>query len=643
MPHETALIATIAAGLGAAFVLGLVAARLRLPPVVGYLVAGIIVGPFSPGPAVDPSMASQLAELGVILLMFGVGLHFSVRDLLTVKSTVVPGALAQIAVTGTVGTLLGHAWGWSWGGAVVLGLSVAVASTVVLLKGLEARDRLDSPEGRMAVGWLVVEDVAMVVALVLLPALAPVLGGRADPSASGNVFVAVGLAIVKVALFVGLMFFVGRRAVPWLLEHVARLGSRELFTLAVLVTALGVGSLASHVFGVSVALGAFFAGAVIAESELAHRAAAEALPMQDAFAVLFFVSVGILFDPRVLIGQPERVLAVLAVIILCKSAVAYALVRIMRHPPRIALTIGASLAQIGEFSFIVAALGVSLGFIGQREQALVVAAALLSITANGPLFSLVSRIAQRQADRAAADPVEVQRTARLSRAIAAVGAEMPPEVRATRTMRVSLTEDWMEDPFDLSALQEHVILVGYGRVGATIAEALERAGVRVVVVEEQERIVGSLRRKGENAIHGDATRPDVLRRAGIERARLIIVTAPEPIRARRVVEVAREANAQIGVAVRTHSATEQAYFEEALGQAGAMGRAVYAEREVAFSLAHYALVALGRGDDEADWVIGSLRGLPTRPTETFQALQTQEIRAFTRSSGHGPPAGADKK
>ncbi len=571
--------------------LGLVATRLGLPPLVGYLVAGIVVGPFTPGFVADAGLAQQFAELGVVLLMFGVGLHFSLSDLAAVRRVVVPGAIAQTVITGTVVALLGHTWGWDWGSAVVMGLALGVASTVVLLKGLEQRDTLDSTEGRLGIGWLVVEDLAMVVALVLLPAIAPALRlGAAAPSAVA-VALPVVMAIGKIALFVALMVLVGRRFVPWLLEHVARVGSRELFTLAVLGTALGVGTVAAELFGVSFALGAFFAGAVISESEVSQRAAADALPMQDAFAVLFFVSVGMLFDPTVLVRDTSRVLALVAVIVVWKSALAFGLMRLLRQPTPSALVVAAALGQIGEFSFVVAALGVSLGLVTRELQALVIAAALIAITVNGPIVSLAVRVARRLPRRREGDT--------------APNAPRPP-------------------------LAGHVVLIGHGRVGTTVGDALARAGQRYVVVEEQERIVGGLRKRGERAILGDATRPEVLERAGIADARLLVVTAPEPFRARRIAELARAANPRIAIAVRTHSAAEQAYFEQYLSAPGAVGRAVYSEREAALSMAHYALLTLGSGPEEADQVIASLRGQPTAPTETFKTLPTQEYQALAR-------------
>ena len=603
MPNETTLIATIAIAFVGALLMGLLAARLRLPPIVGYLVAGIAMHALAPESVSIGHVASEASELGVVLLMFGVGLHFSLRDLMEVRKTVVPGALLQIAVTGTLGTMLGRAWGLTPGGALTLGLSLSVASTVVVLKGLEARDRLDSQEGRLAAGWLVVEDLAMVAVLVLLPAAAPALGGTVSGEAASGAGMALSLvlAIGKVVAFLVIMFAGGRRVVPWLLEHVARLGSRELFTLTVLAIALGVGTIASQLFGMSFALGAFVAGAVVSESELSHRAAADALPLQDAFAVLFFVSVGLLFDHRVLVDHPGQVLAVVGVIVVEKLVVSFLVLRLLAQPGRSAITLASSLAQIGEFSFILVALGVSLGLLGRETQALVVAGSIVSITLNQPLGAWLGRMFTRL--------------------------EREPKLP---TLELPAIEH------EFGGLTGHVVLVGYGRVGTTVTEALDRAGIIHVVVEEQPRVVAGLRLRGEHAVSGDATRPEVLERAGVRGAQLIVVTAPEPIRARRIVEVARRMNPGIAIAVRTHSASEQAYFESLLHQPAVIGRAVYAEREVALSLAHFTLLAVGRTDDEADVLIDSLRGRATQPTETFAAMQTRELEAvLSRTSREG--------
>jgi len=393
MHHETTLIAMIAIGLAYAFVCGFVAVRLRLPPLVGYLLAGIAVGPFTPGFVGDATIASQLAEIGVILLMFGVGMHFSVRDLWAVRAIAVPGALAQIVVATALGAGLAHFWGWSLGGGLVFGLALSVASTVVLLRALEASRTLDTPDGSIAVGWLIVEDLVMVLALVLLPAFAGNLGGAAAThggSADENVWLSLGMTLGKVALFVALMLIVGTRVFPWLLRHVERTGSRELFTLAVVALALGVAFGSAKLFGVSFALGAFFAGVVINESDLSHRAAADLLPLQDAFGVLFFVAVGMLFDPMILVRQPWQVLGVVGIIVLGKGLMAIGIVLALRRPLKTALTVSAGLAQIGEFSFILAALGLELGLLPAEGQHLILAGALLSITLNPLVFRLAS-------------------------------------------------------------------------------------------------------------------------------------------------------------------------------------------------------------------------------------------------------------
>lgn len=579
MPHETALIGTIAAAFGLAFLLGLVAARLRLPPLVGYLLAGVIIGPFTPGYVADTGLASQLAEIGVILLMFGVGMHFSVGDLLAVRRIAIPGAVAQITLATALGAVVSHAWGWSWSAGIVFGLALSVASTVVLLRGLEERALLDSTDGRIAVGWLIVEDLVTVLALVLLPALAPPgnaasAGGHAA-AGSASIGVTVAVTLAKVTAFFGLMYFAGRRFVPWLLERVARLGSRELFTLGVLALAIGIAVGAAVIFGVSFALGAFIAGVVINESDLNHQAAAEALPLQDAFAVLFFVSVGMLFDPSILMRQPLQVLAVLAIILIGKSLAAFAIVRFFRHPLQTALTISVSLAQIGEFSFILAGLGISLGLFPEEGRSLILAGALLSITLNPLLFNLIPPAARW-----------INARPRLLSVLERGSAQ-------AEVIDVAVAE---------SALQDHAILVGYGRVGRTIGHALSRESIPFVVVEYDRLLVEALRRDGISAVYGDAARPGVLTPAHPERARLILITTPDAYHAERIVKLARQANPAIEIAVRTHSEGAHARMQR-LG----VGRAVMGEQELALGLAHFALRSMGRSDDCADEVVAALR------------------------------------
>jgi len=397
MPHDVSLIATIAAGFGLALLLGLAASHLRMPPLVGYLLAGILIGPATPGFVADMGLAAQLAEIGVMLLMFGVGLHFSFADLMAVRRIAVPGALVQIAVATLMGMGVASMWGWSLGASLVLGLSLSVASTVVLLRALESQGLLRSTQGQIAIGWLIVEDLVMVMVLVLLPALAPML--VADPASTGSnasagLLDAVGMTLLKVGAFIAFMMLVGRRLLPKALWWVARTGSSELFTLAVVAAAVGVAFGAAKLFDVSFALGAFFAGMMLRESEFSHRAAEESLPLRDAFAVLFFVSVGMLFDPAVIWQQPLKLLLVVAIILVGKTLAAVALVLAMRYPLGTALTVGVSLAQIGEFSFILAGLGVSLKLLPAEGQSLVLAGALISIGLNSALFSAMAPLRQ---------------------------------------------------------------------------------------------------------------------------------------------------------------------------------------------------------------------------------------------------------
>ncbi|WP_084402389.1 YbaL family putative K(+) efflux transporter [Cupriavidus sp. amp6] len=400
MHHATPLISTIVGGIVLAFILGAIASKLRLPPLIGYLCAGIVVGPHTPGYTADQALAPELAELGVILLMFGVGLHFSIKDLMAVKRIAIPGAVVQIGIATLLGMLVAWGFGWSWGQGLVYGLALSVASTVVLLKALQERDLVESPQGRIAVGWLIVEDLAMVLALVLLPAMAGLLAGAADAGAeggpgTGEVLMAVFSTLGKVVAFVAVMLLIGRRFIPWMLERIVWTGNREMFRLGVLATALGVAYGAYSLFGVSFALGAFFAGMVLAESEFSHRAAEESLPLRDAFSVLFFVSVGMLFDPMVLVNDPWGVLSTLFIIVVGKSLAAMGIVRVFGHSGQTGMTIAVSLAQIGEFSFILASLGVYLNILPERGQALILAGALLSIMLNPVLFHLLDRYTAR--------------------------------------------------------------------------------------------------------------------------------------------------------------------------------------------------------------------------------------------------------
>ena len=392
MPHHTSLIAMLVYGFVLAFILGALAHRLRLSPLVGYLLAGVVAGPFTPGCVGDPELAPQLAEIGVILLMFGVGLHFSLRDLMSVRAIAIPGAVGQIAVATLLGWGMAELMGWSHIAGMIFGFSLATASTVVLLRAMEERRLLETRRGKIAVGWLIVEDLACVVALVMIPALAGAIQGGDGEISAGEIFKALALTVGKVAAFVAFMLIVGRKAIPWILERVAGTGSRELFTLAVLAIAMGVAFGSAAMFGVSFALGAFFAGMLLNESEFSHQAAQDSLPMRDAFAVLFFVSVGMLFDPRIVLDQPDMVLATTLVIVVGKSAAAYLIVRAFGHPTSTALTISTSLAQIGEFAFIIAGLGLSLGILPKDGHDLVLAGALISIMLKPILFSFLDRL-----------------------------------------------------------------------------------------------------------------------------------------------------------------------------------------------------------------------------------------------------------
>jgi len=562
MIHETALIAMVAAGLGVAFVFGLLASRLRLPPILGYLVAGVAIGPFTPGFVGDAGLASQLAELGVIFLMFGVGLHFSLGDLLSVRRIAVPGALGQIAVATGLGAGVALLWGWSWGTGLVFGLSLSVASTVVLLRALEDRGILDSVNGRIAVGWLVVEDLVTVIALVLLPPLAGVLGAPGTEQAeTGSLLATLGLTLLKIGVFMALMLFVGRRSIPWLLGRVVRTGSRELFTLALLAVALGIAVGAAALFDVSFALGAFFAGMIVNESDFSHEAAINALPLQDAFVVLFFVSVGMLFDPNILVERPVELTVVVLIILVGKTLAALAIVLAFRYPLHTALTISASLAQIGEFSFILAALGLSLGLLPEAAQSLIVAGALLSISLNPLVFGGLDALARWLRSH--------RRLAGLLEREAGAIAELPPAV-------------------DEQQLRDHVVVVGHGRVGAPVADELANHKVPYVIVEQSRETAESLRERGLPVVYGDATRPEVLAHAHLERARLVVVAAPDAYQARAILELVRRINPEVDVVVRTHSDEERAFLE----QNGA-AQALVGERELAVSLARAALQRSG--------------------------------------------------
>ena len=561
MDHHVPLIATIAAGLGLALLLGFVAARFKLPALVGYLLAGILVGPHTPGFVADTSLAAQLAEIGVMLLMFGVGLHFSLDDLLEVRRIAVPGAVVQMVVATAMGAALALAWGWDLTGAIVFGISLSVASTVVLLRALENQGLLETFNGRAAVGWLVVEDLAMVLVLVLLPPLAGALSPNAQSVDTGSLWLTLGKTLLQVAAFVALMLVAGRKALPWILWQVQRLGSRELFTLCVVAAAVSMAYAATLVFGVSFALGAFFAGMVLRESEFSHRAAEETLPLRDAFAVLFFVSVGMLFDPAVLLKEPLQVLAVAATIIVGKSLAAMAVVLMLRYPLNTALTISASLAQIGEFSFILIGLGVSLQLLPPQAQSLVVAGAIVSIALNPLVFRAVA-------------PLQRWLLARSGLARRLNGREDPLAELPQAT----------EERF----LSRQVVLVGHGRVGRHIAAALQAGHIPYVVAEQNRELVESLRASGQPAVSGDATQPEVLIQAHIARARLLVIATPDTLGVRRMAAIARELNPGIEIVVRSHNEEEAARLEAELA-----GTVFVGEHELARAMAGHVLARCG--------------------------------------------------
>ncbi|MET0377445.1 MAG: YbaL family putative K(+) efflux transporter [Spongiibacteraceae bacterium] len=559
MEHNVSLISTIAAGFGLALIFGFLAERIRLPALVGYLLAGIIIGPATPGFVADVGIASQLSEIGVMLLMFGVGLHFSMADLLSVKRIALPGAIVQMTLATVLGMALAMYWGWSMGAGLIFGLSLSCASTVVLLKALESRGILESMNGRIAVGWLIVEDLATVLVLVLLPPLAGVLAGDAATAESNkSLWLTIGQTLLQVGAFVAIMLIGGRRLLPWILWQVARTGSRELFTLAVVAIAIGIAYGAAELFSVSFALGAFFAGMVMRESEFSHRAAEESLPLRDAFSVLFFVSVGMLFDPAVVLNEPLHVLAVVAIIIIGKGIAALAIVLAFRYPLNTALTVAASLSQIGEFSFILAGLGVTLGLLPQEGMSLVLAGALISIALNPLVFTAVAPI----------------RTWILNRSASARRLETREDPYAVLPMST-----------EQKYLEGQVVLVGYGRVGRRIAEALEQRGIPYVVAEQNREVVEHLRnKKGIAAVSGDAADPAVLIQAHIAHAAMLVIATPDPLNVRQMADTARALNPSIEIVLRTHSEDESQLLRK-----DGIGTVFFGEEELAKGMMEHVL------------------------------------------------------
>ena len=559
MPHNVDLIILLAFGFGLALIFGYLAARLRLPPLIGYLVAGIIISPNTPGIVADIQLANQLAELGVMFLMFGVGMHFSLNDLLQVRRIALPGAILQIAVATLLGIGVSMLWGWSFGSALVFGLSLSCASTVVLLKALGDRGLLNSVNGKIAVGWLLVEDLVMVLVLVLLPATAVLLGGEpmTAHAESGNIWLTLGLTLLKVAGFIAFMLIVGKRLVPLIMQFVARLGSRELFTLTVVAAAVSIAFGAYKVFGVSMALGAFFAGMVVKESDFSHRAEEETLPLREIFSILFFVSVGMLFDPSILWEQPEHVLAVVGIIMVGKTIAAMALVLFFRYPINTALTVGASLAQIGEFSFILATLGVSLKLLSLEGQNLILAGALISITLNSFIFSAIEPIQNWIRERSS--------LARLLERSGDPLAMLPDEV----------SQDYLRD---------QVVIVGHGEVGRRITKTLMAEEIKVVIAEENREIVEDLREKGIAAVSGVATEPGVLIQAHIQHARLLVLSPMDILDIHKIVDIAKTLNPQIQVLICAESKQEAEVIRKEN-----IGDVYFAKEEMARNMSNHTL------------------------------------------------------
>lgn len=558
MPHDVELIILLAVGFSLALLFGYIAARLRLPPLIGYLVAGILISPNTPGVVGDIHLANQLAELGVMFLMFGVGMHFSLNDLMQVRRIALPGAILQIAVATLLGMGISMMWGWSFGSALIFGLSLSCASTVVLLKALSDRGVLDSINGRIAVGWLLVEDLVMVLALVLLPATAVLLGGQAlESSVDESIWMTLGLTLLKVIGFIAFMLIIGKRLVPMIMQVVARLGSRELFTLTVVAAAVSIAFGAYKIFGVSMALGAFFAGMVVKESDFSNRAEQETLPLREIFSILFFVSVGMLFDPRILVEQPLHVLAVIGIIMIGKTIAAMALVLFFRYPLNTALTVGASLAQIGEFSFILATLGLSLQLLSLEAQNLILAGALFSISLNSFVFSAI-------------EPVQkwIRERSTLARLLERSGdplAMLPDEV----------SQDYLRD---------QVVIVGHGEVGRRITLSLMQHNIKVVIAEENREIVEDLRKKGIAAVSGIATEAGVLIQAHIQHARLLVLSPMDIVDIHKIIDIAKTLNPQIQVLVCAENKEEAEIIRR-----DQVGEVYYAKEEMAKNMSHYIL------------------------------------------------------
>ena len=556
MHQSLTLVTTIAVAFGLALILGFTAARLKMPALVGYLAAGIILGPWTPGFVADIEITGQLAEIGIMLLMFGSGLHFSLRELLSVRRIALPGAIAQILIATALAAGTAMWWDWPLAAAMVFGFALSVASTVVLVRALESKGMLDSVNGRIAVGWLVVQDLAMVLVLFLLPPLATALAAGSALSAR-DIGIAFGRTLLEVTAFVALMLIAGRRVLPWILWQVTRTGSHELFTLCIVAAAVSIAYGSAQLFGVSYALGAFFAGMVLRESQFSQRAAQETVPLRDAFAVLFFVSVGMLFNPAVVLNEPLKVLIVVAIIMVGNPMVAAILVLLLRYPLTTALTVAASLAQIGEFSFILSGVGLSRGLLPPEGQSLILAGSLISIALNPLVFSAI-------------DPLLGWLRARseLSRRL-----ERPEDPLAELPMST-----------DRKYLADQVVLVGYGRVGRHIAKALHDRRIPFVVVEEDRQLVEQLRHRGQAAVYGNAVEAATLIQAHVAEARMLVIATPETVEVRRMIQAASALNPAIEIVVRSHDEEEAELLERERA-----ARVFVGERELARAMADHVI------------------------------------------------------
>ena len=584
--HNLPLLTTVAAGFAAAWVLGLITHRIGLSPIVGYLLAGVAIGPYTPGFVGDEHIAQQLAEVGVILMMFGVGLHFQLKDLIAVRGVALPGAIVQSLAATLVAMAAFHFFGWSWRSGMVMGMAMAVASTVVLLRVLMDKDMLNSSHGHVAVGWLIVEDIFTVLALVFVPMMAidaapATSADAAQPTTSGGGLTTVLWAVGKLIALVAIVLFAGSRVVPWVLTQVAKLRSRELFTLTVLVLSIAIAVGSAVFFGASVALGAFLAGMVVAQSPTSHQAAADALPMRDAFSVLFFVAVGMLFDPQFLIERPYMIAAALGIVLLVKPLAALVIVAILGYPVRTALTVALGLAQIGEFSFILGQVAFENNLIPDTGQHILVGAAMISITLNPLLFGSLDRI-----------EAWIQRRPRLWKLLSA---------RVDRRQRIL---NQLSQPEIATSEKPIAVIVGYGPVGRVVDALLRDAGFHTVILEMNMQSVIGLVKAGRTVIYGDATRPDILDEAGVRKAAYLVVTLPHSTSRADLVHAARELNPDVQIIMRARYLTEG----ESLRIAGAT-RTVSEEGETGIAMARQVMELRNMDPDTIEKMLDAIRSL----------------------------------